>query len=140
VLPAERTVSAEPRRQDASGDLRRGDRSGHRQIGSNLDLEINPDLKKYAGTGVLMLPQERYEAVLQGARHLIDGDESRESALGYMRNAGLSQIECVKAIKSLTGGDLGWAKEIVHFSETWSDMRPHQEQLHSDLSDELSAE
>ena len=87
-----------------------------------------------------MQPQERYEAVLQGARHLIDGGESMESALRYMRSAGLSQIECVKAVKSLMGGNLGQAKEIVHFSETWSDMRPYQEQLHKGLSDGLSAE
>jgi hypothetical protein len=87
-----------------------------------------------------MQPQERYEAALQGARHLIDGGESMESALRYMRSAGVSQIECVKAIKSLMGGNLGQTKEIVHFSETWSDMRANQEQLHKDLSDGLSAE
>jgi ribosomal protein L7/L12 len=63
-----------------------------------------------------------------------------ESALRYMRGEGLSQIECVKAVKALTGGNLREAKEIVHFSETWSDMRPHQERLHKDLSDGLSAE
>lgn len=87
-----------------------------------------------------MQPQERYEAALQVARHLIDGGESVESVLKYMRSAGLSQIECVKAVKSLMGGNLGQAKEIVHFSETWSDARPYQEQLHKDLSDGLSAE
>lgn len=87
-----------------------------------------------------MQPQERYEAALQGAQSLIDGGENMESALRYMRSAGLSQIECVKAVKSLMGGNLGQAKEIVHFSETWSDMRAYQEQFHKDLSDGLSAE
>lgn len=87
-----------------------------------------------------MQPQGRYEAVLQGARDLIDGGESMESALRYMRSAGLSQIECVKAVKSLMGGNLGQAKEILHFSETWSDTRAWQEQLHKDLSEGLSAE
>lgn len=77
---------------------------------------------------------------MQGARHLIDGGESMESALRYMRSAGLSQIECVKAVKSLTGGNLGQAKEIVHFSETWSDTRACQERLHDNLRDGLSAE
>jgi hypothetical protein len=90
--------------------------------------------------GVLMQSQEQYEAILLGARHLVGSGESIESALRYMRSVGLSQIECVKAVKSLIGGNLGQAKEIVHFSETWSDMRPYQERLHKDLSDGLSTE
>jgi hypothetical protein len=60
-------------------------------VGHRPDFTL--DLKKYAGAGgVLMQPQERYEAALQRARHLIDGNHGMESVLRCMRSAGLSQI------------------------------------------------
>ena len=65
------------------------------------------DLKSTLVVGMLMQPQERFEAVLQGARNLIDSGESMESALKYVRSAELSQIERVKVVKSLMGGNLG---------------------------------
>ena len=84
-----------------------------------------------------MESQENYEAALSGARTLMDDGAGIEAALRFMRNAGLSQIECVKAVKALTGQNLGAAKEIVHFSDTWSDFRPQQELLHKRLCDGL---
>jgi hypothetical protein len=70
---------------------------------------------------------------------LIERGDDLESAIRHLRLAGLSQIECVKAVRDLTGGSLGEAKEAVHFSAAWEDLRPYQEQFHRELFDGLKA-
>lgn len=41
-----------------------------------------------------------YENLLQDARRQIEGGADLESVLIYMRSQGMSQIECVKAVKA----------------------------------------
>jgi ribosomal protein L7/L12 len=80
-----------------------------------------------------MMAGQSFDQAVADARQLLAGGRGIEVAIRQMRAAGLSQIECVKAVKLLNQISLGEAKEIVHYSETWSDVREDQERLHAQL-------
>jgi ribosomal protein L7/L12 len=59
--------------------------------------------------------------------------QTREGMQGFLRelrNRGAFQIESIKAVCQLARVPLGEAKEIVHFSPVWEDMRAASEALH----------
>lgn len=58
--------------------------------------------------------------------------ESTDAFLNALRGRGAFEIECIKAIRRLKGCSLGEAKEIVHFSRTFSDRRGMNDRLHED--------
>jgi ribosomal protein L7/L12 len=60
-----------------------------------------------------------------------------EPAIRHMRESGLNPLDCMKAVMSIQGVGLGEAKRIVHFSDTWSDIRADQEELQRVLAEEV---
>jgi ribosomal protein L7/L12 len=50
--------------------------------------------------------------------------------LDELRRRGAFQIESIKAVRKYAKVNLGQAKEIVHFSKTWADLRESSEALH----------
>ena len=56
--------------------------------------------------------------------------EDMESFLRVLRSRGAWQIESIKAVRELADVSLQQAKETVHFSQTWADMRETSEALH----------
>jgi ribosomal protein L7/L12 len=63
-------------------------------------------------------------------KRLWDERADIESFLRALRQRGAWQIESIKAVRQLSHGSLAEAKEIVHFSATWADMRETAEALH----------
>jgi adenylosuccinate lyase len=53
--------------------------------------------------------------------------------LDELRRRGAFQVESIKAVRKFAKVDLGKAKEIVHFSKTWADLRENSEALHEAL-------
>jgi ribosomal protein L7/L12 len=53
--------------------------------------------------------------------------------LDELRRRGAFQIESIKAVRKYAKVNLGQAKEIVHFSKTWADLRENSEALHEAL-------
>jgi ribosomal protein L7/L12 len=89
---------------------------------------------------MLMSAGQSFEQTVVAAREMLDGKQEIELVIRFLRDSGLSQIECVKAVKAIRRTSLADAKGIVHFSETWSDMRLGQEQLHEQLANEIEGE
>jgi hypothetical protein len=88
-----------------------------------------------------MTTSQSFEATVAAARTIV-GDESGglEASIDYMRRSGFSPIDCIRAVMVLCGMPLAEAKEIVHNSDCWADMRPAHEQLQRNLADELERE
>jgi ribosomal protein L7/L12 len=58
---------------------------------------------------------------------------SVDQFLDELRRRGAFQIESIKAVRKFAKVDLGKAKEIVHYSKTWADLRESSEALHEAL-------
>jgi ribosomal protein L7/L12 len=58
---------------------------------------------------------------------------SVEQFLAELRRRGAFQVESIQAVRKFAKVNLGQAKEIVHFSKTWADMRESSEALHEAL-------
>ena len=58
-----------------------------------------------------------------------------EEILGYLRANGASILESMRVFKNVLGLSLGEAKQIAHFSDTWSDMRDEHNRIHDVLDD-----
>lgn len=67
------------------------------------------------------------EAALLECRKLIGEGASLEAILGILRTAGYSKVHSIKALVDLGQATLGDAKEIVHKSDTWKDVRERDE-------------
>ena len=53
-----------------------------------------------------------------------------EEILSYLRKNGCSKTKSMAILAKTKDIDLGKAKELVHFSQTWRDMRDGDEKLH----------
>lgn len=56
-----------------------------------------------------------------------------EALVGFLREAGCNKIDCIVVLREVRKLSLAEAKEIVHFSPTWSDARASDEKFHDDL-------
>ncbi len=66
-------------------------------------------------------------------RALWERSANMDQFLDELRRRGAFQIESIKAVRKFAKVDLGKAKEIVHFSKTWADLRESSEALHEAL-------
>jgi ribosomal protein L7/L12 len=82
----------------------------------------------------------KYRKTVQEARERFDLRHDTEDVIGFMRSAGFSIIDCIKALRELSGCSLADAKLTVHHSETWSDQREASERLHEELEREVQRE
>ena len=72
-------------------------------------------------------------------RSLLSQGESRDAALGEMRRAGASPIQCIKAIHDVEGVDLGTAKRLFSESRSWRDIVENTEAMFVEAEKELHA-
>jgi hypothetical protein len=68
-------------------------------------------------------------------RRLLAEGKTQDEALTALRTKGLSIIECIIAVQKFRRCDLAEAKEIVHFSPAWADMREQHEKFHRELEE-----
>lgn len=76
---------------------------------------------------------EEYSALTEAARASIASGANWEGTLVVLRRLGASPILCIKIVHDVRGISLGEAKEFVHFSEAWADVRATHEALHADV-------
>jgi hypothetical protein len=62
-----------------------------------------------------------------------------EDILGLYRRSGLSILESMQFLTKLTNVSLAEAKRIVHFSETWSDIRADHDRFDSAVEDAVGS-
>jgi hypothetical protein len=62
-------------------------------------------------------------------------DGTTEEILDLYRRNGLSILESMQFFKQLTNITLAEAKQAVHFSETWSDVRAEHDRFHAAIED-----
>jgi len=58
-----------------------------------------------------------------------------EEILELYRQNGLSILESMQLFKQLTNITLAEAKQVVHFSSTWSDLRAEHDRFHATVED-----
>ena len=76
-----------------------------------------------------------YLVVLDSVRRDLDGGADPEAVLIRLKEAGLSQVECIRAVVDLGLSSRSEAKKLVHYSRAWSSTRIHSEQLHKRLEE-----
>jgi hypothetical protein len=67
-------------------------------------------------------------------RKLADG-KVLDDALAELRAEGVSIFECIIAVEKIRKCGLAEAKQIVHFSPAWADMRAGHEKFHQELEE-----
>ncbi|WP_327255051.1 hypothetical protein [Streptomyces sp. NBC_01244] len=76
-----------------------------------------------------------YLAALDAVRSDLDDGADPEAVLIKLKEAGLSQVECIRAVVDLGLSNRSEAKKLVHFSRAWSSTRIESEKLHERLED-----
>ncbi|WP_183065369.1 hypothetical protein [Streptomyces sp. gCLA4] len=76
---------------------------------------------------------DRYLSALSSVRGDLEDGAGREAILIKLKEAGLSQVECIRAVVDLGLGSRSEAKHLVHFSRAWSSTRMQSERLHDNL-------
>ena len=66
-------------------------------------------------------------------RAMLAGGRRAEDVLESWRENGLSILHSIQCLVHITAMTLSQAKEVVHTSETWSDMRPAFDDFHARL-------
>jgi hypothetical protein len=71
-------------------------------------------------------------------RRLLAEGKTLDEALAALRARGLSIMQCINAVRIFRKCDLTEAKQIVHFSPAWKDVREGNERFHQELEDALN--
>jgi hypothetical protein len=66
---------------------------------------------------------DRYDQAVADARTRLAAGEDLDLVIADMREKGMSEIPCIKAVRELLGVSLGRAKTLVHFSPAFADRR-----------------
>ena len=74
--------------------------------------------------------ENRRKQLLRSARQMQLRGRSVEEILVSLRDEGASAMESIKAMRELLGISLGEAKDLVHHSHAWSDLRGLHEAVH----------
>ena len=77
-----------------------------------------------------MIDTDEAEAI---GLELLGAGHPTEEILAAWRERGLSILCSIQCLSHITGMTLGEAKEIVHGSVAWSDLRPEHDRLHDEL-------
>jgi hypothetical protein len=81
-----------------------------------------------------MMPNRTPEFIELGRTLRREGSDI-EGVLARMRGLGASQMECVKAIRTIENMRLSDAARAVDFSETWADRRENNDRLRAAFFD-----
>jgi hypothetical protein len=73
------------------------------------------------------------DEILEECREMLRDGAQLENVLGLLRKRGLSKVESAKALIGLQQADIRAAKEIVHYSATWANVRERDEEFQRSL-------
>jgi ribosomal protein L7/L12 len=65
--------------------------------------------------------------------------EDPEQIIALLRSQSASIMDCIKVMREVLGISLGEAKQLVHFSNAWADLRKSYEDTHGIASDVVRA-
>ncbi|MFI5591503.1 hypothetical protein ACIA5G_41080 [Amycolatopsis sp. NPDC051758] len=82
-----------------------------------------------------MIDAAGYDRFLAEARTALAAGITLDTVLTQLRRRGFSQVDSVRAVRALTGAPLAEAKDRVHVSPAWADVRERTEQFHQDLAE-----
>lgn len=75
-----------------------------------------------------MIPlPENAQRVVQALQTQRVGDANLDGNIQFMRDSGLSFLDCMKVVVVLTGCTIGEAKRLVHQSPAWADEKFERE-------------
>lgn len=75
--------------------------------------------------------------LINKCQQLFAQGQSTEEVLIFLRSKECSKVESIVIISKIFGIDLQAGKEMVHNSNTWSDLREQHEKLHESLDESL---
>lgn len=75
------------------------------------------------------------EEVLKECRDKLARGEHLEDVIRILRDGGFSKVHSIKALVDLGQGNMNEAKHIVHYSQTWADVRERDEEFHRELGE-----
>jgi len=64
---------------------------------------------------------------------------STEEILRYYRDSGVSILHSIQMLRKLTNVSLAEAKQVVHLSQTWADLREEHDRFHTALEDTVKS-
>jgi hypothetical protein len=73
------------------------------------------------------------DALVSECRSQKTAGKTDEQLVSLLRARGCSKVESIAVLARAVGIPLGNAKEIVHFSETWADVRERDDSFHVSL-------
>ena len=81
---------------------------------------------------------EDRQLLVKECGELRDGGVGREELVSYLRNQGCFKIDSIAILREALGIGLGEAKELVHCSATWRDVREADDDFHDRLIDTVT--
>lgn len=84
-----------------------------------------------------MLDAVAFAQVVNDARIAYGQAGDIGGAVRVLRHGGCNVIEAIKAVREITGVDLGLAKSVVHHSAAYAGQRDHHEAFHRALAEEF---
>jgi hypothetical protein len=73
---------------------------------------------------------DKVRPLLPACRQILGQGGNMEDVLSFLRQSGCYKLDCIIAVMFLNGLSMGEAKVFVHNSETWSDTRKSDDNLH----------
>jgi ribosomal protein L7/L12 len=78
------------------------------------------------------------DQIIKEARSLSDQGKSTEEIIAFLKERGLSKVWSTKVLSEACGLDLRSAKEAVHFSSAWAEVRKAHEAFQDQLIENVS--
>ena len=79
----------------------------------------------------------KLDSIIKRCRKMISDGESAEAMLRVLRNEGFSKVQSIKTLAEIKNISINESKKTVHGSDTWSDARQKDEDLHRYIGDAL---
>ncbi|MEV5719399.1 hypothetical protein AB0L41_36410 [Amycolatopsis mediterranei] len=87
-----------------------------------------------------MIDAAGYERLLAEARTALAAGTGIDEVLGRLRRGGFSPVDSMRAVRALTGASMAEAKEVVHVSPAWADVRERADDFHRSLEEAVGGE
>ena len=84
----------------------------------------------------MLVPMARY-SLSQEAKLRIQRRDSMDDILAYLRSQGANKIDTIIVLRDSAAMGLKEAKNIVHFSTAWNDVKERDESIWDELESEL---
>jgi hypothetical protein len=67
-------------------------------------------------------------------REMLTAGTSLEEIIAHLRALGLGKVPSIGIIAEISGNSLTDSKNLVHFSDAWSDVKEQDEEFHANLA------